>query len=109
MNRTKACRFLDCLRLILFASIVEVISLVGVTSQDYKHICIAYTSDDSFVCSTLHPFPSMVQLSSIEGIAWQDCLDLCIACTSDLVACIVLLIAASLIALDLIAYCIALE
>ena len=60
MNRTKACRFLDiwsdCLRLIAFALIiVEVISLVGVRSQDYKHLCIAYTSDDSFVYSTLHP------------------------------------------------------
>ena len=54
----------------------------------------------------------MVQLSSIEGITWQDCRDLGIACTSDLVACIVLLIAASLIAqriaLDLIAVILAL-
>ena len=51
MNRTKACLFLDCwsdcLRLIAFASIVEVNSIVGVKSQDCKHICIAYTSDDS--------------------------------------------------------------
>jgi len=36
-------------------AIVEVLSRVWVTSQVYKLICLAYTSDDSCVHCTMHP------------------------------------------------------
>ena len=31
------------------------ISLVGIASRDYKHICIAYTSDDSCIDCAMQP------------------------------------------------------
>ena len=79
MNRTKACRFLecwsDCLRLIAFASIiVEVTSLVRVKAQIVNTFALlTHLMTVLYIACCTPPFSSVVQLSSIEGITCQDC------------------------------------
>ena len=60
----------DCPRLIAFASVVQVLSCGRVTSQVYKLICLAYTSDDSCIHYTMHS----ISIDGAPDFYRRDCM-----------------------------------
>ena len=66
--------YLIALGLAAFVPIAGVISLVGIASQDYKHNCIACTSDCSGMDWPVRPFFVGCSADCTTRFFWGDCM-----------------------------------